>query len=179
MGERYLPGFRAVTAPGQSGLGRGMMRFPERWAHDQAAVFQQTGDGVDHSDLQRGAGVQIGQQPRQPRGEHRLARARRANQQDIMTTRGGDFDRAAGGFHAADVAHVGAAAGIGNAAGLGRAQDLGAAEMIDQRFQIGRRQHVQRPGPCGFRSLTHRAYQALVLGCRGDCRGQHARDIVQ
>lgn len=52
---------------------------------------------------------QVGEDPRQTRGEHRLARARCAHQQQVVSTGGGDLEGAAGHHLTADVEEVGLA----------------------------------------------------------------------
>ncbi len=60
------------------------MRLAERRTHDQAAAGKQTGDAVDHADLQRLARRQVWQQSRQARRQHRLAGAGRPDQQQVV-----------------------------------------------------------------------------------------------
>ena len=54
-------GAGALAATGQRGLGRGVVRLPIRRAHHQPSAVQESGDAVDHADLQRLARGQIGQ----------------------------------------------------------------------------------------------------------------------
>ena len=51
-------------------------------------------DRVHHRRLQRLVEAERRQDPRQPRGEHRLAGARRADEQQVVAARGGDLQRA-------------------------------------------------------------------------------------
>ena len=179
MGQADLAGPRAMAAAGQRGLGRGMVRFPERRAHDQAAAIQHAGDAVDHADLQRRSRIEVGQQARQARGEHGFAGARRSDQQQVVAAGRGDLQRAPGGFHALHVGHVGAGGDLGHAGGGGRRQHLGAAEMVDQAQQVGRRQDVDPAGPGGLAALAGRDRSGRVARRGGDRRRQHAGDRVQ
>ena len=104
-------------------------------------------------------GARSGSKPGQPRRQHRLAGARRADQQQVMAAGGGDLHGAAGGFHALHVGQVGAAAGLRHTGGIRRSQHLGAAEMVDQRQQVGRRQDLDAAGPGGLAALAGRADQ--------------------
>ena len=62
---------------------------------------------------------------------------------------------------------------------LRRGQHLGAAEMVDQRQQVGRRQHLDPPGPGRLAALAGRADQPQVAGRGADRRRQHAGDRVE
>jgi len=107
------------------------MRIAERALGDDPPVLQQPGDRMEHRDLQRFGGRERRQQAGQATRKHRLARARRADQQKIMATRRGHFERPAGGFLAFDVGEVGQPrACLGHARRRSR-QHLRALEMVD------------------------------------------------
>ena len=107
------------------------------------------------------ARIEVGQQAGQPRRQHRLAGAGRADHQQVVAAGGGDLHRALGGLHALHVGQVRArAAASRHAGGLRRGQHLGAAEMVDQRQQVGGRQHLDAPGPGRLAALARRADQA-------------------
>ena len=134
---------------------------------------------MDHRHLQRRHRREIGQQAGQAGGEHGLAGAGRADQQDVVSTRGGDLQSALGGFHAAHLGQVGRARQLGHAGGVGRGEHLGAAEMVDQAEQVGRRQHLDAAGPGGLAALGGRADQPERARRRGDRRRQHPGHRVQ
>src|SRR2546423_706034 len=64
-----------------------------KWSFgDQACASRQSGDGMNLGQLQRGFKFERGQNGRQAFGEHRLAGAGRADEQDVVngkTTSGG------------------------------------------------------------------------------------------
>ncbi|MNS06330.1 hypothetical protein D3C72_377520 [compost metagenome] len=68
-------------AAGQGGHGGGMMRRAEGSVAGQGAALDQTGHRPDHGGLQQFLRRQRRQQARQPLGHHRLAGARRADEQ--------------------------------------------------------------------------------------------------
>ena len=65
------------------------------------------GQRLDHGNLQRLARIQRRQQAGQALRQHRLARAGRADHQQIVSAGGGDLQRALGAFLALHVAQVG------------------------------------------------------------------------
>jgi hypothetical protein len=62
---------------------------------------------MDPRHLERSLRVERREDPRQPAREHRLSRARRPAEQDVVPTRGGELERAAGAFLPANVREVG------------------------------------------------------------------------
>ena len=63
------------------------MRGSKRWPANQAGQRAgNAGHRVDPGDGQRIAGIEIGQETHQSMGEHRLARPRTADHQQVMTT---------------------------------------------------------------------------------------------
>ena len=65
------------------------------------------GDGVDARHLERRLAVERRQDARQPPGEHRLARAGRACEQQVVLARGGELERSPCALLAAHVGEVG------------------------------------------------------------------------
>ena len=62
-----------------------MVGRTERRAADEPAGRQrQPGGGMDAGGLERLGGIEVGQQPRQPVGQHRSARPRRADEQQVV-----------------------------------------------------------------------------------------------
>ena len=67
---------------------------------------EQPGDGVDARHLERLVRLERRQEPRQAAGEHRLARARRAGEQQVVAAGGRELERPPGALLAADVGEV-------------------------------------------------------------------------
>ena len=75
------------------------MGSPERSRGDERSTgWQHPGDAVDLGGLERLLERHIRQDSRQPPCEHCLARARRADHQQVVRTRGGDLERPLGLF---------------------------------------------------------------------------------
>ena len=74
---------------------------------DQPARKGQPGGRVDHGGLQRHLPLQLGQQAGQPLGQHRLARARRAQQEQVMAAGRRRLDRQPGHGVTAHLGQVG------------------------------------------------------------------------
>jgi hypothetical protein len=71
-----------------------MVRRAERTRLDQRMVdIQEPGDGVDARDIEALVHRHLRQDPGDPGCEHRLARAGRADEQEVMPARGGDLCR--------------------------------------------------------------------------------------
>ena len=122
VGEADLAGLECVGPAAHQGHRRGpVVRSAERRTPDQPAGRQgQAGGGVDARRLERVGGAQVGQQPGQPAGQHRLARAGRADQQEVVPAGGRHLERVAGDRLAADVGQVGAGRRRRRRHGLGR-----------------------------------------------------------
>ena len=94
----------AAAAADEGGAGGGVVRRAERWVGKQRAVGgQHPGDRVDGGHFERGGRVEPGQQGGQPFGEHGLARARRAEQQQVMAAGRAELRGPPGGRLAEDV----------------------------------------------------------------------------
>ena len=79
----------------------------ERRPDDERASGRQgAGDGVDRCHLEGRLEVERRQHPRHPLGKHRLAAARRAEQQRVVTARGTDLDGGPAQDLPRDVDHV-------------------------------------------------------------------------
>ncbi len=81
------------TAADDRGDRRRVVRRDERGPGDQPAVGQQPHERVDRRHLDRDLALEIGQQPGQPRGEHRLAGAGRPDHEEVVTAGRRDLDR--------------------------------------------------------------------------------------
>jgi hypothetical protein len=89
-----------------------MMGAAERPAARQLAAGKLAGDRGDHADVEHLLGVHRRQDRRQAARQHRLAGARRADEQQVMAAGRGHFERPLGRLLALDVAEVGQRCGI-------------------------------------------------------------------
>jgi hypothetical protein len=101
----------------------------------QPTALERPGHRVDHRDLQCLVGLERRQQPGQARGQHRLARTRRADHQQVVAAGGGDLQGAFGGLLALDAGEIKRVRPRFFERRLGRCQDLRTLEVVDQRNQ--------------------------------------------
>ena len=153
------------------------MRTAEGPAPAEPAVQQAAADALDHADLERLGRVERRQDARQARGQHRLARAGRADHQEIVRPGGGDLEGALRGLlalHLAEVGHDAASSSSSRGVGGSRSRRPRAWSTSAMRVGGGQDRHLARePGRLGAAGLG--ADEAhLALG-RGDRRRQHAR----
>ena len=177
MRQRDLAGLGAHAAAGQRRHAGGMMRRAERPPRGQRAVADFAGDGSDHRDFQQFRRRQRRQDRGQPRRQHRLAGAGRADHQQMMPAGRGDLERALGAFLALDVAQIEQRCLALVHLRLRPRQHLRAFEVVgdlDQRFRRDDLDIRARPGR--FRAAGRRTDQALVARIGADRRRQHARD---
>ena len=73
-----------------------MVRRPQRWPADEPVRERQAGRRVDHRGLQRQVPAEGGEQAGQALGQHRLARARWPEQEEVVATGGRGLDGEAG-----------------------------------------------------------------------------------
>ena len=106
MRQADLAGPRAQAAADQRRQRGRMMRVAERPLAQQPAAAQPAGDRMDHADFERLGRFERRQDAGQPRRQHRLAGAGRADHQQIVPAGGGDFERALGALLALDVLEV-------------------------------------------------------------------------
>ena len=106
MRQRDFAGLGAHAAAGQRRHAGGMMRAAERPPRGQRAVADFAGDGGDHRHFEQFRRRQRRQDRGQPRRQHRLAGAGRADHQQMMPAGRRDLERALGAFLALDVAQV-------------------------------------------------------------------------
>ncbi len=183
VGEARLPGpDPAVPAADQAGHRRGVVRRAERrHAHEPATGRQDAGDRVDARHLERRLVAEQRQDPRQPPGEHRLAGPGRAGEQQVVSARGRDLERAPRTLLAA---HVGEVGYVGERLEVvGRRRQLGRPALAAQvRDRLGEVAHPHRldagerhlrPG-LGGAEQARKAGAARALG--GD---ERARDRPQ
>ena len=95
------------AAADQAGVADRVMRRAERPDGQERLAGLQPADGaVDPRGFDRLDGRQVGQDRRHPLGQHRLARAGRAEHQDVVSAGGGDGQRPLGHLLAADVGEI-------------------------------------------------------------------------
>ena len=106
MRERNFARLGAQAAADQRRHRGRMMRRAERPPVGQRAVLDLARDRGDHRHFEQLGGRQRRQDGRQPRGQHRLAGAGRADHQQVVAAGGGDFERALGALLALDVGEI-------------------------------------------------------------------------
>ena len=147
MRQADLAGPRAQAAADQRRQRGRMVRVAERPLAQQPAAAQPAGDRMDHAELERLGRVERRQDAGQPRRQHRLAGAGRADHQQVVAAGRGDLERALGALLALDVLEVEAGGARRRQLRLGRRQQLGALEVVDDRQQVRRREDLDFAGP--------------------------------
>ncbi len=111
---------------------------------DQTGPLVQAGDAVDPGHLQRLRGVERREDPRQAPREHRLPRAGRTLEEQVMAARGGDLEREQRLLLAAHVAEVGVLAGRRHrGSGRRRRGKRAAAQRGGEIAQVPEARHAQ------------------------------------
>ena len=178
MGERHLARLGALAAADERGQRGGMMRIAEGPVAHQPPARELARHRMDHRDLEGGGGIERRQQAGQALRQHRFARTRRADHQQIMPAGGRHLQRALGGFLALDIGEIEGMDGKILHLRTRPGEDLAALEVIDQRDDGGRRQHLDLAGPGRLAALGRGADQAAPGGRGRDGRGQHAGDGI-
>ncbi len=173
--EADLSGLGAKPAADQRGQRGGVMRVAEWAPARQLAVVQEPGDRMNHADFQRLGRGQRRQQARQALRQHRLARSRRADHQQVVAASGRDLERALRRLLALDVGEVERGAALLGDLRLGRREHLASLEVVDQRQQRRRRQDLA-VRPRRLAAIRLGADEAAAFAVRRDRRRQHARD---
>jgi hypothetical protein len=127
---------------------------------------------MDHRGFEQFGGRQRRQQARQALGQHRLARTRRAAEEEVVTPGGGDLQRPLGVFLTFDVAQVEAGFRLQYRTGRRLAHHLRASEMVHQRDQRARREDGRIARPGRFRTAGFGTDEAKAPAARGDGGGQ-------
>ena len=154
------------------------MRAAERPPVGERAAFDLAGDRGDHRDFEQFGRRQRRQDRGQPRGQHRLAGARRADHQQVVAAGGGDFERALGALLALDVAR-GRAARLPTSRIFGCGRDSTCvprkwlASWISER---GATISISGLAQAASGAAGRRADQAFAARIGADRRRQHARD---
>ena len=181
VGQRRLARLGFQPAAGQGRHGGRMMRGAERPGARQGPALDQPRHRPDHRGFKQFLRRQRRQQAGQPRGHHRLARARRAHEQQVVSAGRRDLQRTLGALLTLDLAKVRRRRPRPNGSRARRAQDLAALEMIDQADQRARGQDVDVPGPGGLGPVGLGTDQAQPHGRGRDRRRQgsaHRRDLA-
>ena len=152
VGEARLAGARHVAAADEPRVGHGMVRGPKRPQADDADVgIDEPGDGVDGGRLDRLVERERRQDGGQGTGEQRLAAAGGTDHQEVVVSRGGNFDGAAGPVLAAHHGEV-ERAGSELRSEAGRAhggETVLSVEVPHDRFEVVRHGHLhQLYEPC-------------------------------
>ncbi len=120
----------AGAAADDRGRRRGVVRRAKRRVSDERLSGREdAGDGVDPRHLERLLAREVGQDPREAAGEHRLPGARRAGEKEVLSSGRRDLERTAGALLASDVGKVGRRAAVrhrdlGNRLGLKEATEI-------------------------------------------------------
>ena len=130
-----------------------MVRRPERWLAPATRLHRQARNGMHAGNFHGRGIIERGQNAGKPAGQHAFAGARRAEEQKVMATGCGHFQRSPGYLLAPDIRQVGA--GIrplrlrifcpGH-----RYQPRPARQMLAHRQQVTGRQHIAVTGQRGF-----------------------------
>ena len=102
----------------------GMVGIAERSLARQLTAAQPARDRLDHAELERLGGFERRQDPGKPRRQHRLARSRRPDHQQIVAPGSGDLESALGAFLALHVPKVEPGGPRGGEARVWRRQEL-------------------------------------------------------
>ncbi len=192
MGKRHLARPRAQATADQRLQGRRMMRVAERAAAAQLALAEVARQRAHHRGFERFLGGKRRQDAGQARRQHRLARAGRADHQQVVAAGGRHFEHSLGAFLALDLGQVGVVGAVLGHQRLRHGQGLLAAQMVDQRQQRGRGDDrrpvdvailVMRGGveacPRGLAAAHRGADHAQPRRLGGDRRRQHARHAAE
>ena len=178
------PGRTRGPAADEPGGRHRVVRRAERAARARArAPPSWPGDRVDHRRLERLVEGERRQDAGQAAREHRLARAGRADEEQVVAARGGDLERAPRHLlpaHVGEVARAGGRAGVDGAAARGTARRRRspslAAQQRDELAEVGAprgpRSRPRRPPRPRSRGGTTSAAHAARARPRRD--GQHA-----
>jgi len=168
MGERDLAGPQTNGATADQRDHRAaVVRCTERRAAHHATDRQaHTGRGVHHGRGQRNLGSECGQQTRHALREHRLARAGRPDEQQVMAAGRGNLQSEPRGCLAAHVGEIGRRRFIVDELSVGRARpwrlgvqgvDYFAQCAGDAHSVVGHALRLAKAGDCNYRNhIGHR-----------------------
>ena len=92
MGQADLARLGHDPAADEARVGNGVVRRPEGPRPDRSRTRQQPGRAVDARHLEHLVVGHVGENGRQPPGEHRLARPGGSDEEDVVRARRGDFE---------------------------------------------------------------------------------------
>ncbi len=179
--QRDLTRLHPHPTAGQGRHGRRVVGRAKRPVTGQGAAGDQAGDGMHHRGFQELLRSQGRQQAGQSLRQHRLARSRRPDVEQVVAAGGGDLQGALGVLLAFHLLQVGRAGGVEHRTRLWLAHHLRAAEVVDQGDQGARRQHRRLARPRRLGTVGFRADQAKAHGACGHRRRQgagHRRDLA-
>ena len=180
VSQGHLARLGPHAAAGQRGHGGGMVRTAERARAGQRPLGDHPGQRPDHGGLQQFGRRQGRQQAGQTLGQHRLARARRAHEQQVVPACRRHLERPLGLLLALHVAQIGRIdAGYGGPR-FRPSHHLGPAEMIDHRDQGPGRENLEVAGPGRLPAVGFRADEAEPhrgRRHRSRQRARHRRDL--
>ena len=108
MREARFAGANSRPAADDRRRGGAVVRRAKRWHGDERLLGrEQAGHRVDAGHLERRRGLESRQQAGQAPRKHRLARARRPREQQVVPARGGDLERPPRALLSSDVREVG------------------------------------------------------------------------
>ena len=187
MGERDFARPGAQPAADQRLQGRRMVGVAEVAPAGELAFAEVARQRAHHRGFQRLVGLERRQDAGQAGRQHRLARAGRADHQEIVAAGRGQLEHPLGAFLALDLGKIGIARAVLGDQRLGRGQDLLTAQMVYEGQQR-RRGDDLRPTrtivgvvggveatPSRFAAAHRGADQAAPRRPGGDGRRQHAR----
>ena len=176
MRQRHLARPGAHAAAGQGRHRRRMVGRAERPLARQFALCDQSGHRPDLRGFQQFLRRHRRQYAGQALRQHRLARARRPDEQQVVTAGGRDLERALRHLLALDLAQVYGLGGWRQLPAHRPLQNGRAFEMIDQGDDRLRRQDVVAAAPHGFGAVVEGTDQPLPPAIGGNGRGQGAGD---
>ncbi len=176
-GRRARPGDAAAAADDGRDRRRVVRVLERRTADQRVPRGQQAGHRVHGGDLEGLLDRQRRQQPGEPLGEHRLARAGRAEQEQVVPSGGGDLDGGAPGRLPGDVGEVGQRRGVVGRLGHRVVGDRLAAQQGEQLAQRGDPDGVDAGQQAGLGEVGPRHDDPLHPGPGRDQDGrQHPAD---
>ena len=172
MREGNFAGAGARSAADESGQRSGMMGVAERPLARQSAAAQPSCHGMNYAELERFGRFERRQYPRQARRQHRFACTGRADHQEIVVPRRGNFERALGAFLPFDVNEIESRRARRHETGLRRRQKLGPLKMVDDGQQARCGNDLDLAGPSRLPAASAGTNDP-VAACRGGERREN------
>jgi hypothetical protein len=165
--ERDFPGANGVPAADQAGIADGVVRASERTRGNEPSIGgQEACDAVDHRDGERFVECEGRQERRKTAREHRLAPARRPDEQEVVTAGGSDLERSASGELAANVSEIGAgSAGLVERCRGSEVEDSLPRKVTANLIEIVREMRLDATRHAGFAPVVARDDGAEAPEC--------------